>query len=163
MFSRMTSPTKTNVIRIVESLGIPHRVVSYECDGENLDAATVARSIGAPEEQVFKTLVTRNDKDDIYVFCVPGNSEIDFKKAARITGSKKIDMIGMKELLPLTGYVRGGCSPVGMKKKYPVYIDELALVFDRIYISAGIRGLQLEIEPGELCRICDAAVADVTG
>lgn len=159
----MTSYIKTNAIRMLEAMTIPHSVIEYDSDEENLDALTVAGKIGAPEEQVFKTLVTRSDRDVIFVFCIPGSSSIDFKKAARITGSKKIDMIGVKELLPLTGYIRGGCSPIGMKKKYPLYLDELAVLFDSIYISAGVRGLQIKISPHDLSRICDGIFADVTG
>jgi Cys-tRNA(Pro)/Cys-tRNA(Cys) deacylase len=158
----MSSHPKTNAIRIAEASGISYSVAEYEPDEENLDALTVARKINAPEEQVFKTLVTRSDRNDIFVFCIPGNTSIDFKKAAKITGCKKIDMIQVKELLPLTGYVRGGCSPIGMKKKYPFYVDELALLFDSIYISAGARGLQIKIKPDDLNRICEGTFADVT-
>ena len=158
----MTSHYKTNAVRMLESAGVVHSVIEYFSDEENLDALTVARKIGAPEEQVFKTLVTRSDRNSIFVFCIPGNSSIDFKKAAKITGCKKIDMIQVKELLPLTGYMRGGCSPVGMKKKYPLYIDELALLSDYIYISGGVRGLQIKIKPDDLSRICNGTFADVT-
>jgi Cys-tRNA(Pro)/Cys-tRNA(Cys) deacylase len=159
----MAPHVKTNAIRMIESAGIQYGIFSYDYDEDSLDALTVAHKIGAPEEQVFKTLVARSDRDDIFVFCIPGSSSIDFKKAAKITGSKKIDLIGMKELLPLTGYVRGGCSPVGMKKKYPLYIDEMAMLFDSIYVSAGIRGLQIKINPADLSRLCSAIYGDITG
>jgi len=159
----MTSHVKTNAIRMLESKSIPHSIIEYEYNKDSLDATTVARNIGAPEEQVYKTLITRSDRDEIFVFCIPGSSSIDFKKAAKITGSKKIEMIHVKELLPLTGYVRGGCSPIGMKKKYPLYIDELSCLFDHIYVSAGIRGLQIKINPHDLFRICDGIFGDVTG
>jgi len=161
--NELTSSVKTNAIRLVESAGIPHRIIPYEYDEDNLDALSVAVKLGVPGEQVFKTLVTRNEHDMIFIICIPGTGSINFKKAAKITGSKKIDMIAVKELLPLTGYVRGGCSPIGMKKKYPLYVDELAGVFDSIFISAGIKGLQIEIAPDDLLRICDGTLADLTG
>ena len=153
---------KTNAIRILESHNIPHDVIEYESDDETIDAVSVARKIGADEECVFKTLVARGDKTGIAVFVLPGNFDLNLKKAAVVSGDKKIEMIHVKELLPLTGYIRGGCSPIGMKKSYPTWIDETALLFDRIYVSAGLRGMQIHIAPGDLAESVAASFADLT-
>ncbi len=156
------SSGKTNAVRILESLHIEHKVFEYESDDEALDAVTVAGKIGAAPESVFKTLVARGDKTGIGVFCIPGNFDLDLKKAAAVSGNKKIEMIQVKELLPLTGYIRGGCSPIGMKKRYPTYIDETALLHDEIFVSAGVRGQQLRIAPGLLAQAAEAEFADLT-
>jgi Cys-tRNA(Pro)/Cys-tRNA(Cys) deacylase len=153
---------KTNAVRILESHSIPYDVIEYESDDETIDAMSVARKIGTEEECVFKTLVTRGDKTGIAVFVVPGNFDLDLKKAATASGDKKIEMIRVKELLPLTGYIRGGCSPIGMKKAYPTWIDETALLFDRIYVSAGVRGMQIHIAPRKLAETVAASFADIT-
>ena len=151
---------KTNAMRILESLSIPDTVHTYEYDEDNLDAVHAARSAGLEPEKVFKTIVMRNSRNDVYVFCLPAEFEISLKKARAITGSKDIDLIKQSELLPLTGYIRGGCSPLGMKKRYPTYIEETALLEDCIYISAGQRGMQLEVKPEDLRRAADAQFAD---
>jgi Cys-tRNA(Pro)/Cys-tRNA(Cys) deacylase len=152
---------RTNALRLLESRGIPFEVATYEVDDEALDAVTAARKLGVDPDGVFKTLVTRSDRGDIFVFCVPGPAELDLKKAARAVDRKKIEMVRAGELLDLTGYVRGGCSPVGMKKAYPLLIDESVELFDKVHVSAGQRGLQLVIAPGALVRATGARLADV--
>jgi Cys-tRNA(Pro)/Cys-tRNA(Cys) deacylase len=153
---------KTNALRILEAKYIPHEQISYDCDDEEIDAVSVADKIGAEHEQVFKTLVARGDKTGIVVFCIPGPFELDLKKAASISGNKSIEMVKAKELLPLTGYIRGGCSPVGMKKLYPTWIDETALLYERIYVSAGVRGMQMLLAPQDLTQLLGAEFAEVT-
>lgn len=152
---------KTNAVRILESLKIPHKTAEYEVDENDLSGTSVANKINVNEELVYKTLVTRNDKNEIFVFCLPVNQELNLKKAAIACGSKKIEMIKMNELLPLTGYLRGGCSPIGMKKNYPVFIEETAQLLDKFYISAGIRRMQIEISPTELTKVVQAGFADI--
>lgn len=153
---------KTNALRILEARYIPHEQVSYDSSDEEIDAVSVADKIGAEHEQVFKTLVARGDKAGIVVFCIPGPFELDLKKAASVSGNKSIEMVKTKELLPLTGYIRGGCSPVGMKKLYPTWIDETALLHERIYVSAGVRGMQMLLAPQDLAALVEAEFADVT-
>ncbi len=136
-------------------------MVEYEVDEEALDAVSVARKIGADADGVFKTLVARGDKTGVVVFCIPGPAELHLKKAAAASGNKSLEMVKAKELLPLTGYIRGGCSPVGMKKEYPTYIDETAQLFVRIHVSAGVRGMQLLIALDDLLRAVGASYADV--
>jgi Cys-tRNA(Pro)/Cys-tRNA(Cys) deacylase len=144
---------KTNAVRILEANNIPHTTVTYEVNETDLSGITVANKIGIDAERVFKTLVTRGDKNGINVFCIPVTEELDLKKAGLASGNKKVEMIKEKELLPLTGYIKGGCSPIGMKKKYPTYIDETAQLFDEIYVSAGIRGMQVKLDPDDLLKI----------
>lgn len=153
---------KTNVMRLLETAGISYRTAEYEYDENNLSGLNAAEKIGIPAEQVFKTLVTRGDKTGILVFCVPVNMELDLKKAATVSGNKKIEMTHVKELLALTGYIRGGCSPVGMKKKYPTYIDETAILFDEIAVSAGIRGEQVILKPDDLIGFVEGIEGDIT-
>jgi Cys-tRNA(Pro)/Cys-tRNA(Cys) deacylase len=153
--------SKTNAIRILESLKIAHAVVEYESSEEELDAGSVARKIDADPDTVFKTLVARGDRTGIVVFVVPGSAELHLKKAASVSGNKSVEMIHLKELLPLTGYIRGGCSPVGMKKSYPTYIDDTALVFEAIFVSAGQRGMQMRIAPADLATAAGAQFADI--
>lgn len=153
---------KTNAVRILESLGILHDIREYECGENSIDAVSVARIIGAEEETVFKTLVARGDKTGVAVFCLPGNFELNLKKAAAISGNKHIEMLHVRELQPVTGYIRGGCSPVGMKKSFPTWIDETALLFERIYVSAGMRGMQIHLAPRDLAHAAGAAFADIT-
>ena len=157
-----TMAQKTNALRIMESLGIACDVAVYETGDEHIDAVTVAHQIGVDAGIVFKTLVARNERNGILVFCIPAPAELDLKKAARVSSSKKVELISVKELLPLTGYVRGGCSPVGMKKAYPTWIDEMASAHERIYVNAGCRGMQAIISPEDLRRACDARFADLT-
>lgn len=152
---------KTNAMRLLDNAEIPYQVKIYEYDENNLGGEHVAEIIGMYEEQVFKTLITKGDKTGINVFCIPVNSELDLKKAATVSLNKKIEMLPMKELLPTTGYIRGGCSPIGMKKKFPTYIDETALLFDEISVSAGIRGCQIILSPQYLVDFIDATICDV--
>lgn len=149
---------KTNVARLLDVAGIPYSLVPYQVDESDLAAAHVAEQLGEPLEQVFKTLVLRGDKNGIFVCVMPGDMEIDLKVAARISGNKSCDMLHMKELLPTTGYIRGGCSPIGMKKSFPTYIYESCLLYDYIYVSAGIRGLQLKIAPQDLIDFVGAGI-----
>jgi len=152
---------KTNAMRILEGLGIAFEARAYPVGDEHQDAAAVAALLGVDADCVFKTLVAHDEKGVPLVFCVPGSAELDLKKAARAAGAKKIDLVPLKDLTPLTGYVRGGCSPLGMKKKLPTWIDELALAFDRIHVNAGMRGMQVLLTPGELARACGASFADL--
>ncbi len=154
--------TKTNVMRLLEAAGIPYRTAEYEYDENNLSGLHAAEQVGIPAEQVFKTLVTRGDKTGILVFCIPVNMELDLKKAAAVSKNKKVEMTHMKELLALTGYVRGGCSPIGMKKKYPTFIDETCILFDEIAVSAGMRGEQVILAPQALAAFVEATEADIT-
>ncbi|MDD4844295.1 MAG: Cys-tRNA(Pro) deacylase [Anaerotignum sp.] len=153
---------KTNVMRLLDTAGISYRISEYEYDENNLSGMDAAEKIGIPPEQVFKTLVTRGDKAGIMVFCIPVDMELDLKKAAAVSGNKKLEMTHVKELLALTGYIRGGCSPVGMKKKYPTFIDETAILFDEIAVSAGIRGEQVILSPDALIAYIEAIEADIT-
>ncbi len=152
---------KTNAMRLLDQEKIEYQSIEYEVDENNLAGEHVAGQIGVPVEQVFKTLVAKGEKKGIVVFCIPVNMELNLKKAASIVGEKKIEMVHVKDLLGLTGYVRGGCSPIGMKKKYPTYIDELAILYDTITVSAGIRGCQLVLRPDDLIKFVDAVVCDI--
>ena len=153
---------KTNVVRFLEANNVQHSTVTYEIDENDLSGITVANKVGVEPEKVFKTLVTRGDKSGIIVFCIPVTEELDLKKAAVASGNKKIEMIKEKELFPLTGYIKGGCSPIGMKKKYPTYIDETAQLFDEIYVSAGVRGMQIKIKPDVLIQIVEGRLNELT-
>jgi Cys-tRNA(Pro)/Cys-tRNA(Cys) deacylase len=152
---------KTNAIRILESKNIFHTTIQYESSEEEIDAISVARKINAEPEMVFKTLVARNEKNELLVFVIPGNFELNLKKAATASGSKKIEMIKVKELQPLTGYIRGGCSPIGMKKLFPTFIDETAQLYDKIFCSAGVRGMQINLAPKDLAAATEAEFADL--
>lgn len=149
---------KTNAARLLEAAGIPFELIPYEVDEDNLAAEHVAEQLGEPIEQVFKTLVLRGDRNGLFVCVMPGDMEVDLKVAARISGNKSAAMIHMKELLPETGYIRGGCSPIGMKKPLPTFFYESALLYDYIYVSAGIRGLQIKISPGKLIDFVGAGI-----
>jgi len=152
---------KTNAVRLLEANNIIHSTVTYEVDESDLSGITVANKIGVEPERVFKTLVTRGEKTGINVFCIPVTEELNLKKAAAVCSDKKIEMIKEKELLPLTGYLKGGCSPIGMKKHYPTFIDETAQLFEEISISAGIRGMQIMINPEDLAKIVGNNFADL--
>lgn len=153
--------TKTNAVRLVQQANIPCRECFYEFDEKDLNGNHAATAIGMPSEQVFKTLVTLGDKTGINVFCIPVCCELDLKKAAKTTGDKRIDMVAVKDLLALTGYIRGGCSPVGMKKKYPTYFDETCILWDEIAVSAGARGHQMIIPPLPLVSLLEAKLVDI--
>lgn len=152
---------KTNAARLLDSAGIKYELIPYEVDENNLAADHVAEQLGESIEQVFKTLVLRGDRNGLFVCVMPGNMEVDLKVAARISGNKSCAMIHMKELLPETGYIRGGCSPIGMKKPLPTFIYESALLYDYIYVSAGIRGLQFKIAPTDLIDFIGAGIYPV--
>lgn len=154
------SSEKTNAARLLDKAGISYSLIPYEVDENNLAAGHVAGSLGEPVERVFKTLVLHGDRSGFAVCVVPGDMEVNLKALAKASGNKKIEMIPMKELLPVTGYIRGGCSPIGMKKKFPTFIHETALNFDTIFVSAGVRGLQIQISPSDLISITSAAVGD---
>ena len=141
---------KTNAARLLDRLGIDYELLEYRVDEQDLSAEHVAQELDLPAEQVFKTIVLRGDKTGVFVCCIPGNGELDLKGAARVTGNKKVELVPLKEILALTGYVRGGCSPLAMKKQYPTFLDSRALDFDFIVVSAGVRGLQLKLAPHDL-------------
>jgi Cys-tRNA(Pro)/Cys-tRNA(Cys) deacylase len=153
--------TKTNAVRIVEQAGIPCREMFYAFDENDLNGNHAARAIGKPAEEVFKTLVARGDRTGIHVFCIPVCFELDLKKAAKAAGDKKVELVSVKELLPLTGYIRGGCSPVGMKKKYPTYFDETCILYDEIALSAGARGHQMLVPPEPVAELLGAQLVDL--
>lgn len=154
--------TKTNAMRLLDQAKISYQTLEYELDEEHIGSEHAAEQVGLPADQVFKTLVARGDKKGILVFCIPVNTELNLKKAAIAVGDKKIEMIHVKELLGLTGYIRGGCSPIGMKKKYPTFIDETAILFDQIAVSAGTRGCQLYLNREELVGFVDATLCELT-
>jgi Cys-tRNA(Pro)/Cys-tRNA(Cys) deacylase len=153
--------SKTNAIRILESQKIKFEIVSYEVDENDLSGETVAFKVGVDPETVYKTLVCIGDKTGHVVFCIPVITELNLKKAATASGNKKVEMIKLKDLFPITGYIRGGCSPVGMKKLFPTYIDETAQLFENIYVSAGVRGTQMKLSPDDLLKIVDGSYADL--
>ena len=154
--------TKTNAMRLLDAAGIAYRTAEYEYDESDLSGKHAAEQIGLPEEQVFKTLVTRGDKTGILVFCIPVSDELDLRRAASVSGNKKLEMIHVKELLPLTGYMRGGCSPIGMKKRFPTFVDETAQLFDTIHFSGGKVGCQIRMNPDDLARLIPFQYADLT-
>ena len=153
--------SKTNAIRILESHKIKFETVSYEVDEKDLSGETVALKVGVDPETVFKTLVCIGDKTGNIVFCIPVTQELNLKKAAFASENKKVEMIKLNDLLPLTGYVRGGCSPIGMKKQFPTYIDETAQLFENIFVSAGVRGTQMKLSPDDLIKIVNGGYADL--
>ena len=153
--------SKTNAIRILEAHKIKFETVFYEVDENDLSGETVALKVSTDPETVFKTLVCVGDKTGHLVFCIPVTTELNLKKAASASGNKKVEMIKLKDLFPLTGYVRGGCSPVGMKKLFPTYIDETAQLFENIYVSAGVRGTQMKLKPDDLLKIVNAFYVDL--
>ena len=152
---------KSNAVRLISQAGIACREAFYEYDEKDLGGMHAANSIGMNPEQVFKTLVARGPKTGINVFCIPVCCELDLKKAAKAAGDKSMEMVHVKELLGLTGYIRGGCSPVGMKKQYPIFLDETAQLWEEIAVSAGARGCQIILEPDALTNYCDAAYEDL--
>ena len=153
---------KTNAARLLDRAKITYELVPYRVDEEHLAATHVAEELGEDIGSVFKTLVLRGDRTGYFVCVVPADHEVDLKAAARVSGNKKADLIPMKELLPVTGYIRGGCSPIGMKKQYPTFIDSTAADYEKIYVSAGQRGLQLCLNPQELAAFVKADFCDVT-
>lgn len=152
---------KTNAARLLDKAGIKYNLIPYEFDENDLAAQHVADSLGQDIAMVFKTLVLQGDKTGHIVCVVPGDMEVDLKALAKASGNKKVEMIAMKDLLAVTGYIRGGCSPIGMKKRFPTYFHSTVLNFDHIYVSAGVRGLQIEISPSALIDFVGANVAEV--
>lgn len=152
---------KTNAMRMLDQSNIPYETGEYEYDESDLSGDHVADYLGISKEEIFKTLVTRGNDNELYVFVVPVSGELDLKKAAAAAGAKKVEMIHVKEIFNLTGYLRGGCSPIGMKKQYPTFIDETAILFDKIYISGGKRGLQIIIDPQVLADFTGAKLVDI--
>ena len=153
---------KTNAMRILDSAGISYTPYEYEVDENDLSGLHIATQIGLDPDRVFKTIVSKGEKLGYLVLCGPCSFELDLKKCARVAGDKRIELLHVKDLLSVTGYIRGGCSPVGMKKAFPTFIDETALLWDKITISAGIRGCQLELCPRELAKAVNASFADIT-
>ena len=149
---------KTNVARLLDKAKVNYELIPYEVDENDLSAPHVAESLGENIEQVFKTLVLHGEKSGYFVCVIPGEHEVNLKMAAKVSGNKKCDLIPMKDLLPLTGYIRGGCSPIGMKKHFPTYIHESCMDFPHIYVSAGVRGLQIKIAPSDLIRESKAQI-----
>ena len=153
---------KTNAARLLDAQKVPYELIPYQVDENDLGAQHIAEQLGEDIQQVFKTLVLKGDKTGHFVCVVPGAEEVDLKLAAKVSGNKKCDLIPMKELLPLTGYVRGGCSPIGMKKAFPTYIHTTAQSYDHVYVSAGVRGLQLKIATQDLVRMSHATLCHLT-
>lgn len=159
---RNSAMTKTNVVRLLEASSIPFETMEYAVTEDDLSGVTVAKKTGLEPERVFKTLVAVGDKKGIAVFCIPCNTELDLKKAAIVSGNKKVEMLKLSELLPTTGYIRGGCSPIGMKKAFPTYIDETCVLWDTIALSAGMRGMQIILAPDDVIRYVGMTSADLT-
>ena len=153
--------TKTNAARLLDIAGISYELISYQVDESDLSAISVATKLGQDIDRVFKTLVLIGDKTGVFVCIIPGAEELNLKSAAQLSGNKSAAMVPMKEILNLTGYIRGGCSPLGMKKNYPTYIDESCTLYETIYISAGIRGLQLKITPDDLIKVTSCQMGDL--
>jgi len=152
---------KTNATRILDNLGVAYELREYAVDPDDLSAETVAAKIGLPAEQVFKTLVVRGDRGGVYLAVVPGNNEVDGKALARLTGDRRVELVPLKEVQQLTGYIRGGVTALGAKRDYPVYADETIELFEVISVSAGIRGTQVLLAPGDYLRVVDAKVAPI--
>jgi Cys-tRNA(Pro)/Cys-tRNA(Cys) deacylase len=157
----MSDQKKTNAMRILESHGISFATDSYEVDEEHLDAVTAAGKLGLDPERVFKTIVMRTDSNEICIFCVPAPVEVNLKKARAACGAKEIAPVKQTDLLGITGYIRGGCSPIGMKKHFRTFIDETVILHDTVYVSAGVRGQQLVLKPDDLVRATEAVVCDL--
>jgi Cys-tRNA(Pro)/Cys-tRNA(Cys) deacylase len=153
---------KTNGARFLDSLGIPYSLREYDVDPEDLTAITVAKKIDMPVEQVFKTLLTTDSAGHYFFAVIPGNAELDFKKLARVADLRKTEMVSLKDVQPLTGYIRGGVTVFGAKKAYPVFADEIMELFDKISVSAGVRGTQLILSPADYLRASEATIADLT-
>ena len=158
----MKRENKTNAARLLDRAGIAYELNTYPVDENDLSAIHVAESLGVDAGALYKTLVLRGDRTGVLICVVPGDAEVDLKAAARASGNKSVEMLHMKELLPTPGYTRGGCSPIGMKKSFPTYIHSTCRLYDSIYVSAGVRGLQIRIAPDDLIRTTNASVVDLT-
>ncbi len=154
--------TKTNAARILDRLGVSYSLREYAVDESHLSATHVADAIGMPPEQVFKTLVARGDRTGVILACIPANAELDLKALAEASENKKVELVAVKEVLGLTGYIRGGVSPIGTKKPYPLFLEETADLWDIISVSAGVRGCQLLLAPADLARVAEAQLCDIT-
>jgi Cys-tRNA(Pro)/Cys-tRNA(Cys) deacylase len=154
---------KTNVARLLDNAGVQYDLIPYEVDESDLSAPHVAEQLGEDVKSVFKTIILSGDKSGYFVCVVPGDAEIDLKKAAKVSGNKKCDLLPMKDLLPVTGYIRGGCSPIGMKKHFPTFIHTSAQQYQRIFVSAGVRGLQIALSPADLMLQSRGEYADLIG
>ena len=153
---------KTNAARLLDQAGVSYELREYEVDPEDLTAETVARKIGLPTEQVFKTLVVRGDRNGVLMAVIPGNTELDAKALAQLSGDRRVEMVPLKEVQPLTGYIRGGVTALGSRKEYPVYVDETIELFDRVSISAGARGVQIILAPADYVRLTGGRVGPIT-
>ena len=158
----MAGISKTNVARLLDKAKITYDLIPYVVDENDLAATHIAEQLNEDIKQVFKTLVLKGDKNGHFVCVIPGDEEVNLKKAAKVSGNKKADLIAMKELLPTTGYIRGGCSPIGMKKPFPTFFDESCEKFEYIYVSAGVRGLQIKINPKDLVNYVKASLVSLT-
>jgi Cys-tRNA(Pro)/Cys-tRNA(Cys) deacylase len=156
------SMKKTNAARFLDSLNIDYKLCEYEIDESDLSAESVAKKMGLPPEQVFKTLVARGDKTGVLMACIPGNYELDLKAMAAVSGNKKVEMVHVKEIQQLTGYIRGGVSPIGTKKRYPIFLDESGMKFPFISISAGARGSQIFVSPSDMIKALDMKLSKIT-
>lgn len=152
---------KTNAARYLDSLKIDYKLVEYEVDESDLSAESVARKVNLPLDQVFKTLVARGDKTGVLMACIPGNAELNLKAMATVSGNKNVEMVHVGEIQTLTGYIRGGVSPIGARKQYPIFLDESAMRFPLISISAGVRGSQIFVSPGDLMKALDMKVCKI--
>jgi Cys-tRNA(Pro)/Cys-tRNA(Cys) deacylase len=152
---------KTNAVRLLDEAGIHYELREYEVDPEDLSAETVADKIGLPAEQVFKTLVVRGERTGICLAVIPGNAELDLKALAKLAGDRKLELAALKEVQPLTGYIRGGVTALAGKKDYPVFLDETAILFDFISVSAGVRGMQILLKPDDYIRIAHATIGEI--
>lgn len=161
--SKKNKVEKTNVARLLDKAGIGYELIPYVVDENDLSAVHIADQLSEPVERVFKTLILHGDRSGYFVCVVPGDAEVNLKLAAKVSGNKKCDLIPMKDLLQVTGYIRGGCSPVGLKKPFPEYFHETFPSFDYVYVSAGIRGLQLKVSPMELLEYVGGEIADLIG
>jgi Cys-tRNA(Pro)/Cys-tRNA(Cys) deacylase len=155
----MAEIKKTNAARLLDRLGIAYELASFAVDERDLSALTAAAALGVEQARVFKTLVARGDRSGVLLACIPAGSELALKRLAAISGNRSVQLVPLRDVLPLTGYIRGGCSPLGLKKDYPVYLDDSALHFDSVYVSAGARGLQLRLAPADLARAAGAVLA----
>ncbi len=153
---------KTNAMRQLDKAGVEYEQIEYEVDENDLSGMHIAEQIGIDPNLMFKTLVAKGEKNGPLVFCIPVNAELDLKKCAKAACDKRVELIAVKELLGLTGYIRGGCSPIGMKKKFPTYVDETAILFDKITVSAGVRGCQLMLDREKLIDFIEAKLCELT-
>ena len=156
LMSKKESSVKTNAARMLDAAGVHYELREYTVDEDDLSAPSVAAKIGMPPEQVFKTLVARGDRTGVLIACIPANAELDLRALAAASGNKKVELVPVKEVLGLTGYIRGGVSPIGTRKPYPFYLEETAVLWDAISVSAGVRGCQLVLAPDDLTRVLDA-------